>query len=1214
MAFGNDKRRFIKGKALRLAFLFVALLAGLAVSLVFVVNAGDSPGAVHPPLQAKYGSAGTLMATASGEQPGVSAPNLENSGASGGVLLRTPDTGKEKASGASLAGGQAADIRWDQGTGTPAFVTGSITPPPRATAADSTLAFFDQNKNVFHISEPASELSLKRQEVDSLGMTHLHLAQVYQGVPVFGSDLAVHLRQGKIVAINGRYVPGIALSVKPDVSVDQAVAVAQKDLGQAVSTSKFEPPQLMVLTPGGRQALLTWKIILASDKPPLRMVYFVDAHTGQLAARYDDLEGARSRMTYTAGNGTTMPGTLLISEGGSSSDKVAQITHNNTGAVYDYYLNGYGRDSIDNAGMTITSTVHYSTSYDNAYWNGYQMVYGDGDGSIFSPLGEGLDVVAHELTHGVTQHTAGLIYSYQTGALNESYSDVLGELAEPNPDWQIGESVYTPNTPGDALRSMSNPPLYGQPDNMSNYVNTDSDNGGVHTNSGITNKAAYNVAMSIGKDKMGQIWYRALTLYLTSDAQFSDARDASVQAATDLYGANSAEVTAVEKGFAAVGIGSTQTSNMTARIEINHTYRGDLVVTLGVGDPNAPTWSDVVSNRQGGSAQNIYTTVDISGAAAYLPPAGPNHWFLKVYDASAQDTGSIQKFAVTDNGTTYTANDTPIPVNDFQTSISYIPSGDQARPTVTGTSPAANDTGVYGSARVSATFSEDVTPGTLGPASFSVKKHSDGAAVAGEISYDQSSFTATLTPAGGLTPLTAYDATITTDVTDTTGRRMAQNYQWSFTTGPPVRPYYFAWYDTASPGMGDWLVVGDPASGSAAGFDFYIGGRKANGGPVRIQPGQTQPVSYGGTRGGPVEVSSLTGSKQVVSRRTLYNNSFEEINALDGSKLDSHYYFTWYDNRSRNVQDWIMLANPGSSSAEADIYIDGQKINQTPYQIPPGGNVTPQFPGEMGGPVEVKAYDAGNPASPHQIIASQRVLWNGNFNEAAGIPASQMTSEYLYTWYDMKSPGASDWILVSNPHTTSMVAEIRIGGRLMTDSASGNQYFSVPAGGTIKPVFPGKMAGPVDVRGFDAATYNPASPGAPNMTFYTTQRSLFGTSFEEISGYAAGALAGDYNFSWYDQKSAGSQNWVLVSNPGATAVKAEVWIAGSKMATLDVAAGSSQTDTFPGVMSGPVEVRGYNAAGYNPASPGSPNASILASQRVMWSGHFNEVEGTVLGS
>ena len=1215
MASGNKRKRFFRGKALRLAFLIVVLFAGLAVSLVFAVTTGDTHVAVHPALQAVVLEASAQPGSApGGGQSGVPAVNPENSGSKSSLVLRTPDTGKEKAIGTSLAGGQMADVRWDQDTGTPAFVTGSITPPARANAVDSTLAFFDQNKNVFHIDNPGAELSLKRQEVDSLGMTHLHLAQVYQGLPVFGSDVAVHFRQGKIVAINGRFVPDIALSVKPDVTVGQAIATAQKELGQKVPVSTFEPPQLVVLTPGGRQALLAWEIVLASDQPPVRMVYFIDAHSGQPAASYDNLEGARNRMTYTAGYGISLPGTLMITEGGSSSDTVAQVTHNNTGAVYDYYYNDYHRDSIDNAGMTITSTVHYSTNYDNAYWNGNQMVYGDGDGTYFTPLGEGLDVVAHELTHGVTQHTAGLVYSYQTGALNESYSDVLGELAEPNPDWQIGESVYTPHIPGDALRSLSDPPLYGQPDNMSNYVNTDSDNGGVHTNSGITNKAAYNVAMSIGKDKMGQIWYRALTLYLTSSAQFSDARDASVQAATDLYGANSTEVQAVEKGFSAVGIGSTQTSNMTAQVVINHTYIGDLVVTLGVGDPNSPTWSTVIWNRQGGSGQNINTTVDISNAAASLPPSQQNRWFLKAQDEAAEDVGTIENFTITVNGTTYTANDTPLPIPDVGTSIAYIPSVADVPPVVKGTSPASGVTGVYGSAPVSASFSEDIAPMTLGPSSFTLKKDSDGSSVTGNISYDQSSFTATLTPAAGLDPLTTYDATITTDVTDVNGTHMAQNYRWSFTTGPPAKPYYFTWYDSASPGMNDWILGGNPvSSGAAAGLDFYINGHKSNNGPVMVQPGQTQPVIYPGIRGGPVEVLSLAGSPQVVSQRVNYNDSFQEITAIDGSKLDSHYYFPWYDDRSPGVVDWILLANPGSTSAEADVYIAGRKMNQTPYEIPAGSTVTPLFSGVMGGPVEVKAYDAGAPTSPHKIIVSQRVQFDGSLSEMMGIPSSQLTSEYLYTWYDMKSRGAVDWVMVSNPNPSPMVAEIRINGQLMTNTASGDQYFTVQPGGTITPIFPGRMGGPVDVRGYDASSYDPASPGSPNMPFYSTQRSMLGSSFKEISGYGMDELAADYHFSWYDQKSPGSTNWVLVANPGAAAVKAEVWIAGKKMATLDVAAGATQNVTFPGIMNGPVEVRGYSATGYNPASPGTPNASILSSQRVLWSDHFNEVDGTVLG-
>jgi Zn-dependent metalloprotease len=192
------------------------------------------------------------------------------------------------------------------------------------------------------------------------------------------------------------------------------------------------------------------------------------------------------------------------------------------------------------------------------------MVYGDGDGVTFIPLSGGLDVIGHEMTHGVDQSTANLNYTYQSGALNESLSDVFGCFVEmygkPNKSttdkWNMGEDVYTPGTSGDALRSLANPKLYGQPDNMSGYVNTSSDNGGVHTNSGIPNKAAYLIATNanVGIAKAEQIYYRALTVYLTSSSQFHDERVAVAQAAADLYGAGGAEVTAVNSAFTTVGI------------------------------------------------------------------------------------------------------------------------------------------------------------------------------------------------------------------------------------------------------------------------------------------------------------------------------------------------------------------------------------------------------------------------------------------------------------------------------------------------------------------------------------------------------------------------------------------------------------------------------------------------------------------------------------
>lgn len=259
--------------------------------------------------------------------------------------------------------------------------------------------------------------------------------------------------------------------------------------------------------------------------------------------------------TFTANNGSSLPGYR-------SSDSNNAFTSYNQGAdvdahayadqVYDYYYDTFGRNSYDGNGATIRSTVHYGNNYNNAFWNGQQMVYGDGDGSTFAPLSGALDIVAHELTHAVTDYSANLVYQDQAGALNESISDVFSVFVERG-DYLLGEDVYTPNRSGDALRSLSNPPAYGQPGHMDDYVNTNSDNGGVHTNSGIPNKAAYNTIESIGIAKAEKIYYRALTVYLGAYSNFSDARAALLQSAADYYG-NGSEYNAVANAWDNVGV------------------------------------------------------------------------------------------------------------------------------------------------------------------------------------------------------------------------------------------------------------------------------------------------------------------------------------------------------------------------------------------------------------------------------------------------------------------------------------------------------------------------------------------------------------------------------------------------------------------------------------------------------------------------------------
>jgi Zn-dependent metalloprotease len=254
--------------------------------------------------------------------------------------------------------------------------------------------------------------------------------------------------------------------------------------------------------------------------------------------------------------------------------------YDGSGATYDLYKTIYQRNSIDNNSMRLDSTVHYQKGYDNAFWDGEQMVYGDGDENLpvnerlFNRFTIAIDVIGHELTHGVTQFEAKLTYSQQPGALNESMSDVFGSLVKQyslgqtadQADWIIGAGLLTANVNGIGIRSMKAPgtayndPVLGkdpQPADMAHYVNTTSDNGGVHINSGIPNHAFYRIATEIGGnawEKAGQIWYVTLRDKLGSSSNFQNCADLTYQTAADIFGSGSLEQQAVKNGWAAVGI------------------------------------------------------------------------------------------------------------------------------------------------------------------------------------------------------------------------------------------------------------------------------------------------------------------------------------------------------------------------------------------------------------------------------------------------------------------------------------------------------------------------------------------------------------------------------------------------------------------------------------------------------------------------------------
>jgi Zn-dependent metalloprotease len=282
--------------------------------------------------------------------------------------------------------------------------------------------------------------------------------------------------------------------------------------------------------------------------------------------------GTPSRMIYDQQNSTAPTlGKLARAEGAPPvADQAINDAYDGFGYTYALYWQVFGRNSIDNQGMTIVGLVHYAVNYDNAFWDGAgHMFFGDGDGQVLTQTTKGLDVIGHELTHGVTQHEANLAYSGQSGALNESISDVFGSLVKQyhlnqtagQADWLIGADIVGPLL-APALRSMKAPgtanPHDNQPADMDHYVSTPLDNGGVHTNSGIPNHAFYVVATTTGGNAWqapGVIWYDALTdPQLQPTATFSAFATTTLKHARIRYGATSAEANAVQAGWDAVKV------------------------------------------------------------------------------------------------------------------------------------------------------------------------------------------------------------------------------------------------------------------------------------------------------------------------------------------------------------------------------------------------------------------------------------------------------------------------------------------------------------------------------------------------------------------------------------------------------------------------------------------------------------------------------------
>ena len=421
----------------------------------------------------------------------------------------------------------------------------------------------------------AGDLRLRKINTDENGYRHFRYNQVSNGLDVIGGDLVVHVDiKGSIFAINGTARGDIPASLgKTGIGASEAVRAVQADArftGMAASAARM----VYLITPEGEMHKAYESIAEGfRGDDPVRDKVYVDVGSAAILAVHPQIHSAKNRRVYSANNTTSIPGTLRRSEGqAATSDTDVNAAYDNTGDTYEAYSNFWSRDSYNNAGAVLTSSVHYSTNYCNAFWNGTQMVYGDGSGSNCLPLARALDVTAHELTHAVTENESGLIYSGESGGLNEAMSDIFGAFAEAWVDggrtgtlavsadtWKVGEEILPP-----ALRYMNDPALDGASKDfwVSGVGNVD-----VHYSSGIANLAFYLMSQGgthprgkssvvvpgIGMDKAIRVFYKANTDIMTSGTNFAAARTACVQAAAQL-GYDAATQDGVSKAWEAVGV------------------------------------------------------------------------------------------------------------------------------------------------------------------------------------------------------------------------------------------------------------------------------------------------------------------------------------------------------------------------------------------------------------------------------------------------------------------------------------------------------------------------------------------------------------------------------------------------------------------------------------------------------------------------------------
>ncbi|WP_219833899.1 M4 family metallopeptidase [Paenibacillus sp. R14(2021)] len=571
--------------------------------------------------------------------------------------------------------------------------------------------FFTPKQDAKSLTGIKSNLSIVKKTGDNGGKQHYLLQQTYQGLPVYGKYVTAHLGADKrmyaITNDSSSDLDALSLETQPAIAPSAAAGLFQADVEQAVgytitlgghiaARELGQPKTELLVYPYEGTYKLAYRVEMEYIQPTIgRWTGFVDAQTGAVLKKFSLMEQAgesaagsgkgyygtsrainvsqesdgtymlidKTKPMYSSENGSEK-GTIdtydienpffpITSSSSDFADPEAVDAHYFAGQVYDFYANRFGRNSLDGNGMSIISVVN-GGAIDNAYWDGYEIVYGDG-ADLFECLTCANDVIAHEFTHAVTQYSANLDYVGQSGALNESVSDIMAAVFD-DEDWAIGEDTGVAGVHG-VLRDMQNPDrgLDPQPSTMAGYVqlpeDEDHDNGGVHLNSGIPNHAAYLVATGIdgvaglegqGRSLLGQITYGALTSYLTPTSGFEAARDAFVLAAGDLNlpeEQKEAVIAAVKDAWAAVGL--PYTSNENNIVAFHTTGMADNAII------NSASHTVTFQVKYGTDLTKLAPSIAVSPGASVSPdPTETQNFEVPVKYTITSDNGLAQDWLV----------------------------------------------------------------------------------------------------------------------------------------------------------------------------------------------------------------------------------------------------------------------------------------------------------------------------------------------------------------------------------------------------------------------------------------------------------------------------------------------------------------------------------------------------------------------------------------